>query len=82
MRYKPKSNVVIRIPLEVKNNLNNKRDIFEAILKEERVLKQNKRFTFADTLRFISKKKIFVYNDELVDFVKNKKNKQRKNTLI
>jgi hypothetical protein len=81
MRYRTKNNVVIRIPLEVKNNLNNKRNIFENILKEERVLKADKRFTFADTLRFISKKKIFVYNDELVDFVKNKK-KQRKNTLI
>ena len=70
-KYKP-----VRIPIEAYNNLQNKKNIYQEILKQE--TKKNKRFTFADTLRFISGKKIFVYNDELINFMKNKKNKRNK----
>jgi hypothetical protein len=69
-KYKP-----VRIPIEAYNGLMNKRSIFETMLKEE-LKKPKTRFTFADTLRFVSNKKIYVYNDELVNFIKNKKNKK------
>lgn len=75
-RYKP-----VRIPIEAYNGLMNKKMVFENILKEE-LKKPKVRFTFADTLRFVSNKKVFVYNDELVNFIRNKKNKKIRSQIV
>lgn len=74
-KYKP-----IRVPIEAYNGLMNKKNIMQEMLKES--LKKPIRFTMADTLRFVSSKKIFIYNDEILDFIKNKKNKRIQRTRI
>lgn len=63
---------LVRLPIEAYDGLMNKKNIMENMLRHE--LKKDKvRFTFADTARFLSNKKIFIYNDELLDFIKRKK---------
>jgi hypothetical protein len=65
-----KKYTMYRFPVDAYGGFNNKKNIFQSILKEEKI---NKKFTMADTLRFLGNKKVFVYNYELVNFVKNKK---------
>jgi hypothetical protein len=69
----------MRVPMEAYEGLGLKKSAIEQILKEEKI---NKRFTIADTLRYLSKKKMFIYNDEVINFVKNKRNKKENTRLI
>jgi len=65
---------MVRIPAEAYENFLNKKNVIANILHEEKI---KKRFTMADTLRYFSKKKIFVWNNEILDFLNNKKNKRK-----
>ena len=61
---------MVRLPKEAKIGFENKRNVINNILKEERV---NKKFTLADTFRFISNKTVFIENREILKFLRNKK---------
>lgn len=69
----------VRVPIEAYEGFGMKKNAIEQILKEEKI---NKRFTIADTMRYLSKKKMFIYNDEVLNFVRNKKNKKENTRLI
>jgi len=76
MRRRYKS---VRVPIEAYENFGNKKNIIEQILKEEKIYKK---FTLADTMRYLSQKKLFIYNDEVVNFLKNKKNRGESSRII
>ena len=66
-----KKRVRVDMPIEAYNSLKKKKEVLEKILQEH--YKQPQKITFADTLRFFSQKKTFVYNDEVIRFVKKKR---------
>lgn len=69
----------VRLPEEAYLGFSNKKSIIEGILKEEKI---KKRFTMADTLRYFSQKKTFIYNDEISNFLNHKKNRRIRSSII
>jgi len=70
-RYK-----LVRFPEEAWRGFNSKKNVMNEILREE-LKKNNVRVSLADTLRFFSQKPVFVYNEELISFLKKNKKIRR-----
>ena len=70
-RYK-----LVRFPEEAWMGFQSKKKVMNEILKEE-LKRNNVKVSLADTLRFFSQKPIFVYNDELINFLKKHKKIRR-----
>lgn len=70
---------MVRFPIDAYNGFNDKKNVIEGILKEEKV---KKKLTYADTLRFFSQKKNFIYNDEIINFLRAKKKINFRNRIL
>lgn len=68
----------IRFPVEAFDGLKIKNQVMNNIAREEGI---KKRINYTDTLRYLTKKEIIIYNDEIRNFCKNK-NLRRKVRVI
>lgn len=62
------------IPIDAYENLVKKRNVLREMAKNE--FKKPVKITLTDTLKFFSQKKVYVYNEELKNFLKQTKKKQ------
>jgi len=66
------SDLIIRIPKNVKNKWMQRKIIIENILKKKKVKVNKKSVSLAKTLDFYSHKPVFIYEDEVIRFFKKK----------
>lgn len=66
-----KKYVMYRFPAEAYFNFNKKKEVLKQIVKQETNKERN--ISLADTLRFFSQKPIYIYNDEVINYLKKKK---------
>jgi hypothetical protein len=72
---------LVRFPEEAHLGFKKKSEVLSKIAREE-FKRPNVNISLADTLRYFAQKPIYIYNDDLIKFLKDNKRKTRRLTLI